>query len=78
MNAASTPRTFTLVPFGGAGPLHACDLADTLGIPRILLPPSPGVLSALGLLIADIVHESSQALLIEADSLAQEACNHAG
>ena len=66
------PRTFTLVPFGGAGPLHACDLADTLGIPRILLPPSPGVLSALGLLIADIVHESSQALLVEADSLAQE------
>ena len=66
------PRTFTLVPFGGAGPLHACDLADALGIPRILLPPSPGVLSALGLLIADVVHESSQALLVEADSLAQE------
>ncbi|MDE0076980.1 MAG: hydantoinase/oxoprolinase family protein [Caldilineaceae bacterium] len=66
------PRTFTLVPFGGAGPLHACDLADALGIPRILLPPSPGVLSALGLLIADVVHESSQALLIEAASLAQD------
>ena len=66
------PRTFTLVPFGGGGPLHACDLADALGIPRILLPPSPGVLSALGLLIADVVHESSQALLIEAGSLVQE------
>jgi N-methylhydantoinase A len=66
------PRTFTLVPFGGAGPLHACDLADALGIPRILLPPSPGVLSALGLLIAEVVHESSQALLVEASSLAQE------
>lgn len=66
------PRTFTLVPFGGAGPLHACDLADALGVPRILLPPSPGVLSALGLLIADVVHESSQALLIEANSLAAE------
>ncbi len=66
------PRTFTLVPFGGAGPLHACDLADALGIPRILLPPSPGVLSALGLLIADVVHESSQALLIETGSLAQD------
>ena len=37
------PRGFTLVPYGGAGPLHACDLADALGIPRILLPPSPGV-----------------------------------
>ena len=66
------PRTFTLVPFGGAGPLHACDLADALGIPRILLPPSPGVLSALGLLIADVVHESSQALLVEAASLAHD------
>ena len=64
------PRGFTLLPFGGAGPLHACDLADALGIPRILLPPSPGVLSALGLLIAEVVHESSQALLIEAESLA--------
>ena len=60
------------MPFGGAGPLHACDLADALGAPRILLPPSPGVLSALGLLIADVVHESSQALLIEAGSLAEE------
>ena len=66
------PRGFTLVPFGGAGPLHACDLADALGIPRILLPPSPGVLSALGLLIADVVHESSQALLIEAQCLAAQ------
>ncbi len=64
------PRGFTLVPYGGAGPLHACELAEALEIPRILLPPSPGVLSALGLLIADVVHESSQALLAEAESLA--------
>ena len=66
------PRDFTLVPFGGAGPLHACDLAESLGIPRILLPPSPGVLSALGLLIADVVHESSQALLVDAEQLAAQ------
>ena len=66
------PRDFTLVPFGGAGPLHACDLAESLGIPRILLPPSPGVLSALGLLIADVVHESSQALLVDAALLAAQ------
>lgn len=46
------PRRFTLVPFGGAGPLHACELADGLGIPRVLIPPTPGVLSALGLLVA--------------------------
>ncbi len=57
------PRDFTLVPFGGAGPLHACELADVLGIRRIFLPPNPGVLSALGLLVADIVFDTSAAVL---------------
>lgn len=67
------PREFALVPFGGAGPLHACDLAQALGIRHILLPPSPGVLSALGLLMADVVHESSQALLQDAAELTADA-----
>ncbi len=53
------PKDYTLVPFGGAGPLHACELADALSIRRILLPPQPGVLSALGLLMADIVYDTS-------------------
>ena len=44
------PNQFTLVPFGGAGPLHACDVAETLNIDKILVPPSPGVLAALGAL----------------------------
>ena len=44
------PNEFTLVPFGGAGPLHACDVAENLNIDKILIPPSPGVLSALGAL----------------------------
>ncbi len=44
------PNEFTLVPFGGAGPLHACDVAESLNIDKILIPPSPGVLSALGAL----------------------------
>jgi N-methylhydantoinase A len=48
------PRQFTLVSFGGAGPLHGIDLADLLGIPRILVPRNPGVLSTVGLLAADI------------------------
>jgi N-methylhydantoinase A len=48
------PRQFTLVPFGGAGPLHGVDLADLLGIPRILVPRNPGVLSTVGLLAADV------------------------
>jgi N-methylhydantoinase A len=58
------PRQFVLLPFGGAGPLHACELAQSLGIQRILVPSSPGVLSALGMLAADQVRDASQALLI--------------
>lgn len=46
------PRDCTLVAFGGAGPLHACGLADLLGMHRILVPPHAGVLSALGLAVA--------------------------
>ena len=46
------PRRFTLLAFGGGGPLHACELAEALGIPRVLVPPTPGVLSALGMLAA--------------------------
>ena len=47
------PRAFTLVPFGGAGPLHAAELAAELGMQRIVVPPRPGLNSALGLLQAD-------------------------
>ncbi len=46
------PRRFTLVAYGGAGPLHACELAQSLQIPRVLIPAVPGVLSALGMLVA--------------------------
>ena len=46
------PRAMTLVPFGGAGPLFGCRLAESLGMRRILIPPHPGVLSALGLALA--------------------------
>jgi N-methylhydantoinase A len=51
------PRDFVLVAFGGAGPLHANALARELGIPTILIPPSPGIASALGLLMTDLTHE---------------------
>jgi N-methylhydantoinase A len=47
------PRDFTLVAFGGAGPLHAADVAAAMGIPRVLVPLRPGLLSAQGLLHAD-------------------------
>jgi len=47
------PRDAVIVAFGGAGPLHACELATAFGISRVLVPPHPGLLSALGLVIAD-------------------------
>lgn len=48
------PREFTMVAFGGAGPVHAVALAQELGIPRVLVPPAPGTLCSLGLLVTDI------------------------
>jgi N-methylhydantoinase A len=51
------PRDFVLVAFGGAGPLHANALARELGIPTVLIPPSPGIASALGMLMTDLTHE---------------------
>ena len=55
------PREFVLVAMGGAGPLHACELAADLGIVRVVVPRHPGVLSAAGLLAAPIEHEVSVA-----------------
>jgi len=65
------PRNFTLLPFGGAGPLHACDLAAALGIRRILCPPIPGVLSAYGMLVAEVTRDASQSLLVRVEALKQ-------
>ena len=62
------PRDYTLVAFGGAGGLHACTLAASLGIPRVLVPKFPGALSALGILRADVVKEFSQSVLSRAGS----------
>ncbi|MEO0561659.1 MAG: hydantoinase/oxoprolinase family protein, partial [Chloroflexota bacterium] len=57
------PRDFTLVAFGGAGPLHACDVADRLDIPRVLIPKTPGVLCAFGLLVADVALDYAHSVL---------------
>ncbi|HEX4460273.1 MAG TPA: hydantoinase/oxoprolinase family protein, partial [Polyangia bacterium] len=51
------PAACTLLPFGGAGALHACAVARELGMTRILVPPAPGLLCAYGALAADVVHE---------------------
>lgn len=61
------PREFTLVSFGGAGPLHACSLARVLGIPRVLVPAMPGALSALGILMSDVVRDYSRTVMLPPD-----------
>ncbi len=62
------PREFTLIGFGGAGPLHACSLAKSLSIPRVLIPCMPGALSALGILMADVVRIYSRTVMLPADT----------
>jgi len=51
------PRDFVLFPFGGAGPLHASDLARELGIPKVLVPARPGITNAVGCTVADVRHD---------------------
>ena len=57
------PRLFTLVSFGGAGGLHVCELAAALRIPRVVIPRSPGTLSALGVLLGDVVKDYSRTVM---------------
>ncbi len=57
------PRDFALVAFGGAGPMHAWALAKNLGIPRVIIPPAPGLHSALGLLATNLRVDKSQTVL---------------
>jgi N-methylhydantoinase A len=64
------PREFVLVVFGGAGPLHGVDLARELSIPTVLVPPHPGITSALGCLLVDIQHDLSIMFLGRADAVA--------
>jgi len=58
------PREFTLVAFGGAGGLHACELARSVGIPRVIVPMMPGGLSAYGILVSDIVKDYSRTVML--------------
>jgi N-methylhydantoinase A len=62
------PRGFTLLSFGGAGGLHAVELARALRIPRVIVPPSPGALSALGVLRSDVVKDQSRTLMLTIDA----------
>ena len=68
-------RDFTLVAFGGAGPLHAADIARNMGIRNVLVPPRPGLLSALGLLHADVRGDFSLTRLVRAQAQGIETVN---
>ncbi len=63
------PRQFALLPLGGAGPVHGCSLARDLKIGKVLIPDTPGVLSAFGLLVANIEHDQMETLARRADHL---------
>jgi N-methylhydantoinase A len=70
------PRDFALVAFGGAGGLHACELAETLAIPTVMVPARPGALSAFGILVSDVVKDYSRTLLWRlGDQLSQAKLN---
>ena len=62
------PRDFTLVAFGGGGPVHACSLAHVLRVPRVLVPALPGALSAVGILLADTMREYSRTMMLPIDA----------
>jgi N-methylhydantoinase A len=66
------PRDFVLMPFGGAGPLHAAAMARELGIARVLCPRASGVLCALGLAAAAPRHDVSRTLMLRAQTLTSE------
>jgi N-methylhydantoinase A len=63
------PREFALMPFGGAGPMHAAALADELGMDRILCPRASGVLSALGLIASDRRRDTARTVMLAGDEL---------
>jgi len=66
------PRLFTLLAFGGGGPLHACELAELLDIPKVMVPRYPGVLSALGMAVAPHFMEFSRTERLPLDELTEE------
>ena len=71
------PREFALVAFGGAGPLHAAEVADSLEIPEVLVPPHPGITSAGGLLTSDLKYDQMRTVFqlqgsVDADRLNRE------
>jgi N-methylhydantoinase A len=69
------PRKFSLICFGGGGPLHAVELAEELNIPEVIIPLSAGVTSAVGLLIADFRYDYSRTFFTKLSEVKIEAVN---
>ncbi len=69
------PRDFALISFGGAGGMHAVEIAANLGISKVIVPQNAGVLSALGLLMADSIKDYSKSLLITIENTSQKELN---
>lgn len=69
------PREFTLLSFGGAGGMHCAELARLLGMPRIFIPQNPGLLSAVGMLMSDVVKDASRTVMLDATDCTAEALN---
>ncbi|MGH9786326.1 MAG: hydantoinase/oxoprolinase family protein, partial [Terriglobia bacterium] len=67
------PRDFSLVSFGGAGGLHACELARALRLAQVIVPPNPGAFSALGVLLSDFLKDVSQSVLFPVPAGAKRA-----
>lgn len=67
------PREFSLVPFGGAGPMHGAPVARQLGIPRLMIPPTPGILCALGILLSDLRHNLVETRIMPLETLSSAA-----
>jgi len=70
------PRDLALIPFGGAGPLHAAQIADELGMRRVLVPVASGVLSAFGLVVAERRRDLVESVLLTGDDLTREQIAH--
>jgi len=66
------PRQFTLLSFGGAGPMHAAELADEVGIGTVIIPPSPGLFSALSMLLSDVKYTYVKGVLTSLDESAED------
>jgi N-methylhydantoinase A len=69
------PREFALVAFGGAGPIHASAIAREINVPTVIVPPSSGVFSAWGMLMADLRHDFSQTYIAPMDQASVDSVN---